>query len=165
MAISKHTAIGFINGKQEAIEKVYLEYKNLMYFVIATYVDNKDDCDDILSESFVKAVEHREELKDPDKIKTFLCSVVKNHAINFLKKNRDIPSSDVIDEIYGEEDRINPILNMIEPLLSNKETIIVYLRVIYSYSWNEIVKETGIPESSARRIYSGAMDKLRKELL
>ena len=31
MAISKHTAIGFINGKQEAIEKVYLEYKNLMY--------------------------------------------------------------------------------------------------------------------------------------
>lgn len=54
---------------------------------------------------------------------------------------------------------------MIEPLLSNKETIIVYLRVIYSYSWNEIVEETGIPESSARKIYSGAMDKLRKELL
>ena len=71
----------------------------------------------------------------------------------------------MIDDIYGEEDRINPILNMIEPLLSNKETIIVYLRVIYSYSWNEIVEETGIPESSARRIYSGAMDKLRKELL
>lgn len=165
MAISKHTAIGFINGKQEAIEKVYLEYKNLMYFVIATYVNNKDDCDDILSESFLKAVEHREELKDPDKIKTFLCSVAKNHAINFLKKNRDIPSSDVIDDIYGEEDRINPILNMIEPLLSNKETIIVYLRAIYSYSWNEIVEETGIPESSARRIYIGAIDKLRKELL
>ena len=60
MAISKHTAIGFINGKQEAIEKVYLEYKNLMYFVIATYVNNQDDCDDILSESFLKAVEHRE---------------------------------------------------------------------------------------------------------
>ena len=165
MAISKHTAIGFVNGKQEAIEKVYLEYKNLMYFVIATYVNNQDDCDDILSESFLKAVEHREELKDPDKIKTFLCTVAKNHAINFLKKNRDIPSSDVIDDIYGEEDRINPILNIIEPLLSNKETIIVYLRVIYSYSWNEIVEETGIPESSARRIYSGAMDKLRKELL
>ena len=54
---------------------------------------------------------------------------------------------------------------MIEPLLSNKETIIVYLRAIHSYSWEEIVEETGIPESSARRIYSIAKEKLRKELL
>ena len=146
------------------IEKVYLEYKNLMYFIIATYVDNQDDCDDILSESFLKAVEHRGEIKDPSKLKTFLCSIARNQAINFQKRNKDIPSSDTIEEIYGEEERKNPILNMIEPLLSNKETIIVYLRVIYSYSWSEIREETGIPESSARRIYGVAIDKLRKEL-
>lgn len=165
MAISKRTVTNFIKGKQEAIEKVYLEYKNLMYFVIASYVSNPDDCDDILSDAFLKAVEHRNDLIDPDKIKTFLCAIAKNHAIDFQKKNRCIPSSDIIDEIYGEEDRINPILNMIEPLLSNKETIIVYLRVIYSYSWKEVQEETGIPESTARRIFNSAKDKLRKELL
>ena len=82
-----------------------------------------------------------------------------------MKKNRALPSSDLIEEIYGEEERSNPVLNMIEPLLSNKETIIVYLRAIHSYSWEEIVEETGIPESSARRIYSIAKEKLRKELL
>ena len=165
MAISKRTIKNFISGKQEAIEKVYLEFKNLMYFVIASYVNNQDDCDDILSEAFLKAVEHRKELMDPDKIKTFLCTIAKNHAINYQKKNRCIPSSDIIDEIYGEEDRINPILNIIEPLLSNKETIIVYLRAIHSYSWKEIQGETGIPESTARRIYNNAKNKLRKELL
>ena len=164
MAISRLTSLGFINGRQDAIEKVYLEYKNLMYFIIAAYVDNQDDCDDILSESFLKAIEHRSEIKDPSKLKTFLCSIARNQAINFQKRNKDIPSSDTIEEIYGEEERKNPILNMIEPLLSNKETIIVYLRVIYSYSWSEIREETGIPESSARRIYGVAIDKLRKEL-
>ena len=165
MAISKRTALGFIAGKQEAIEQVYLEYKNLMYFVIAAYVKNQDDCDDVLSESFLKAVEHREQLKDPSKIKSFLCAIAKNKAIDFTKKNRTLPSSDLIEEIYGDEERSNPVLNMIEPLLSNKETIIVYLRAIHSYSWEEIVEETGIPESSARRIYSIAKEKLRKELL
>ena len=111
MAISKLTSLGFINGRQEAIEKVYLEYKNLMYFIIATYVDNQDDCDDILSESFLKAVEHRSKIKDPSKLKTFLCSIARNQAINFQKRNKDIPSSDTIEEIYGEEERKNPILS------------------------------------------------------
>ena len=85
MPISKRTAIGFIAGNQEAIEKVYLEYKNLMYFVIAAYVKNQDDCDDVLSEAFLKAVEHKDQL------------------IDFMKKNRALPSSDLIEEIYVEE--------------------------------------------------------------
>ena len=86
MPISKRTAIGFIAGNQEAIEKVYLEYKNLMYFVIAAYVKNQDDCDDVLSEAFLKAVEHKDQLKDPNKLKSFLCSIAKNKAIDFMKK-------------------------------------------------------------------------------
>ena len=84
--------------------------------------------------------------------------------INFQKKNSGVISTSLIDEMYGEEDRTNSILNMIEPLLSNKETIVVYLRVIYSYSWDEIQEETGIPNSTARRLYANAKAKLRKEL-
>ena len=69
MGISRRTALGFIAGNEEATERVYGEYKNLMFFVIASYVPSKDDCDDILSESFLKAMEHRGELKDPGKLK------------------------------------------------------------------------------------------------
>ena len=43
MSISKFTFIRFTRGDQKAVEKVYLEYKNLMYFVIASYVPNKLD--------------------------------------------------------------------------------------------------------------------------
>ena len=164
MGISKHTAIGFMNGDKEAIGQVYLEYKNLMYFIIASYVNNQNDCDDVLSESFLKAIEHKSELKSPENLKPFLCTIAKNQAINFQKKNSAMVSSSIIDEMYGEEDRTNPVLNMIEPILSNKETIVVYLRVIYSYSWDEIEEEVGIPNSTARRLYKNAKEKLRKEL-
>ena len=165
MSISKRTILGFIAGKQEAIEKVYLAYKNLMCFIIASYIDNQDDCDDVLSDAFLKAVEHKNEIKDPDNIKYFLSTIAKNEAINFQKKKRSIPSSDIIDEMYGEEDRTNELLNTLEPLLSNKETIVVYYRIGFSYSWKELEEETKISESTARRIYTKAMEKLRKELL
>ena len=165
MSISNHIIQKFIEGEKSAIEKVYLEYKNLMFFVIANYISNKDDADDVLSDSFLKALEHKSEIKDPTKLKSFLCSIAKNEALNFLKKtSKEIPS-DIIDEMYGEEDRTNTLLNTIEPLLTNKETIVVYYRIGFSYSWKEVEEETHIPESTGRRIYTNAMNKLRKELL
>ena len=165
MSISKTTFIKFTRKEERAIEKVYLEYKNLMYFIIASYVPNKFDVEDILSDSFIKAVEHSSEVKNPESLKSYLAEIAKNQALNFLKKQREVPSSDVIDEMYGEEDRSNTLLSTLEPLLTNKETIVTYLKVGFSYTWEEIAKETGISVSSARRIYEGAKEKLRKELL
>ena len=165
MSISKFTFIRFTRGDQKAVEKVYLEYKNLMYFVIASYVPNKLDVEDILSDSFIKAVEHREEVRNPESLKAYLAQIAKNEALNFLKQQREVPSSDVIEEMYGEEDRSNTLLSTLEPLLTNKETIVTYLKVGFSYTWEEISKETGISVSTARRLYDSAKEKLRKELL
>lgn len=165
MSISNSTFIKFTRGEQKAIEKVYLEYKNLMYFVIASYVSNKCDVEDVLSDSFIKAVDHRLDIKEPEKLKSFLSTIAKNTALDFLRKQREIPSSDVIDEIYADDDRSNNLLSMLEPLLTNKETIVTYLKVGFSYTWEEIASETGISISSARRIYEKAKEKLRKGLL
>lgn len=164
MGISKGVALDFIAGNKNAIEKVYLEYKNLMFFVIASYISFKSDIDDILSESFIKAIEHRNQITDPSNLKAFLVSIARNQALDFLKKNRPVPCSDVLDEIYGEDDRSNDFLSLIEPLLTNKETIVVYYKIGFSYTWPEITKETGIPESTARRLYASAKEKLKKGL-
>ncbi len=164
MGISKGVVLEFIAGKESAIEKVYLEYKNLMFFVIASYISLKSDIDDILSESFIKAIEHRNQITDPSNLKAFLVTVARNQALDFLKKNRPIPCSDVLDEIYGEDDRSNSFLSLIEPLLTNKETIVVYYKIGFSYTWPEIAEETGISESTARRLYASAKEKLKKGL-
>ena len=70
--------------------------------------------------------------------------------------------SDVIDEMYGEEDKTNVLLSTLEPLLTNKETIVTYLKVGFSYTWEEIAEETGISVSTARRIYEGAKEKRKR---
>lgn len=162
--ISKGTFIRFIKGEEKAIEAVYLSFKNLMFFVISSYISSKYDAEDVLSEAFIKAIEHRHELKDYRKLKSYLATIAKNQALDFLRKQKEVPSSDVLDEIYGEEDKTNELLSAFEPLLTNKETIVAYLKIGFSYTWNEIVEETGISESTARRLYESAKEKLRKEL-
>ena len=164
MSISKETIQAFIQGQEDAIGKVYDEYKNLMYFVIANYISLPEDCEDVLSEAFIKALEHKGDLKDPSKIKSFLVTISRNTALDFLKKNREISNTEVIEEMYGENDQYNVMLNLLEPLLTNKETIVTYYRAVFSYSWSEIVELTGIKESTARAYYASAKEKLRKEL-
>ena len=165
MSISNGIIKNFIAGDKKATELVYLEYKYLMYFVIASYVTNSNDCEDILSDSFIDAIEYRNNIKDFKTFKNYLTTIAKNNALNFLKKKKDIPSSDIIDEIYGEDDNSNSFLSTIEPLLTNKETIVVYLKVGFSYTWQEISEETGVSESTVRRLYESAKNKLRKDLL
>ncbi|MCR4562303.1 MAG: hypothetical protein K5694_03780, partial [Bacilli bacterium] len=67
--------------------------------------------------------------------------------------------------LYDEEECSNGLLSLLEPHLSNKETIVVYLKVGFSYTWAEIAEETGISESTARRLYEKAKEKLQKGLL
>ena len=69
-----------------------------------------------------------------------------------------------IDVRIGETDKSNNVLNILEPLLSNKEVIVVYYKAIFEMTWDEITEETGIPSSTARLIYKQAKDKLKKEL-
>ena len=148
MSVSKQTVQAFIDGQEDATAKVYDEYKNLMYFIIASYISIPEDCEDVLSEAFIKAMDHRTDIKDPSNIKSFLASIARNTALDFIKKNKEY----------------NAMLNLLEPLLTNKETIVTYYRAVFSYSWKEIVEETGIPESTARAIYASAKEKLRREL-
>lgn len=162
--INSKTFNMFILGDEESTGKVYREYRNLAYYVIATYVGNAEDCNDILSDTFLKVLQNRKNITGVSSLKQFICTTAKNLAIDFLRKDNRLEKSDLIDEMYGEEDRTNNVLNLLEPYLSNKELIVVYYKAVFEYSWDEIAKETGIPSSTARLIYKTAKEKLKKEL-
>ena len=164
MGISKKTITSFINGDMSSAALVFEEYKNLLYFIIATYVANPDDCDDILSETFIKAIESKGNIKNTDNIKSYLTSIAKNEALQFLRNNRAVVT-DKIDDIPDLDKDSNVVLDYLEPTLSNKETVVVYYRAVFSYTWKQIKDITGIPETSLKRIYKNGKEKLRKEFL
>ena len=134
-----------------------------MFFIISTYVSNYEDCNDILDEAFIRVYEFRQKIDNKHKLKSFASLIAKNLAIDYVKKKKDC-LFEYIDEIYGENDRTNEIINDLEQYLSNKEAIVIYYRIVFSYTWKEITELTGIPNSTARLLYKTALNKLRKEL-
>ena len=161
MAISKKETLGFINGNPEDITKVYLEYKNLLFFIIANYVDNIEDCNDVLSETFMKAMQNAKSFNKDNSLKYYLCTIAKNEAINFAKQHsREVEIQD--EEIFIDSEK-GDALNYLEPLLTKKEIIVVYYKAVFNYTWPEIASETKLSESTVRSIYREAKDKLRKE--
>ena len=73
--ISQKTFIQFLHGDEDATTQVYEEYRNLAYFVIATYVSNQDDCNDILSNTFLKLLQNKESVKEAKNLKQFICTI------------------------------------------------------------------------------------------
>ena len=162
--ISSKTFTNFVLGDELATQEVYQEYRNLAYFVIATYISNSEDCNDVLSNTFLKVLENRQSIRGAKNLKQVICATAKNEAINYLQKENRLVKTELIDEMYGINDQSNDVLNLLEPLLTNKEVIVVFYKAIFEMTWEEITKETGIPSSSARLIYKQAKAKLRKEL-
>ena len=150
----------FLDGDQNSIAVIYEKYKNLMFFVISTFIKTKEDAEDVLQESFIKAVNHREQIKKSNKLKAYLMSTCKHTALDFIKKQNKYTSTDLIDEIYGNDD--NDFLNFLEPVLTNKETLVIYYRIVFDLSWKDIVDITRISESALRLIYNKAIKKLKE---
>lgn len=163
MGLSRKIGIAFISGDNDAAGIVFAEYRDLLFFIIATYVGNREDCNDLLQETFLEALKSRSKIKKPEAIRSYLSSIARNQARQFLR-NQKVEVVEYVDEMYGDGSFDNPLLSVFGCGLSDKETIVVYYRAVFDYEWKEIEKETGIPESTARRIYAKAKKKIKDKI-
>jgi len=162
MSINKDTFLKFLNDDQDSIGIVYREYKNLMYFVISSYVSVKEDVEDVLEDAFLKILSHREDIPGFRQLKAYIVTTCKHTALDFIKKQNKLIKTDLIDEIYGSSDTYNEVLSYLQPLLSYTETIVIYYRIVFSMEWKEIVNLTGMSESTLRIKYKSALKKLKE---
>lgn len=72
-------------NKNILYEKYYKEYKNLVGYVISLYVNKKEDIEDLIDEVFFEFFNNYKNIKINKK--SYLTTISKNKAINFLKKN------------------------------------------------------------------------------
>ena len=84
MNVTIRTAKLFLQGEEEATAIVYKSYRALLYFIIATYVDNKEDCDDVYQNVFMKILDKRSEVKDASSLHS---SLRRNFSMSLAVQN------------------------------------------------------------------------------
>ena len=163
MNVTIKTSKLFLQGDEEAISTVYRSYRSLLYFIITTYLDQKEDCDDVYQNVFMKILARRNEIKDPSSLHSYLCEMAKNEAIDYAKKRSRERSSDVLEDICADN-QVTQLDYFLPYDLTKEEKMIVGYRLTFGLSWKEVSELVGIPIATAKYRYAQAIDKVKRSL-
>ncbi len=100
-----------INGDKEAFDKVFQTYYGKLLSFVGAYINDVNDTEDIVQNSFVTLWEKRSEIKSDSHIAPLLFRIAKNTTLDFLRHRSVINkhSQGVRDEIVFINSQLNAI--------------------------------------------------------
>lgn len=149
-----------------AFEKLYKNYKNLVYKIAYSILKNSYDSDDIVQIVFEKIYSI-----DKDKLPTrnessWLYSVTKNETINYLNKKKNHIELEEIYELEDNNNEINELINKdsynrLIGKLNENEKEIISLKILSNLSFKEIAKLLNKPTGTIKWIYYKSINTLK----
>jgi len=93
----------FLNGEIEAFNELIIRYRTEVVYFIQKYVNDYHAAEDVSQEVFVYLLQHKEVYKFEYSFKTYLYTIAKSRALNYLKKNKRVDFiEDNTDKIFAE---------------------------------------------------------------
>ena len=136
----------FILGNNDAFEQIMNKYReNLIYF-IQRIVKSFDVAEDIAQDVFVYVIINKKEYDFKYTLKTYLYTIGRSRAINYLKKEKRCVSLNLehqgnyeIEEIMFLNERKRNLKESINKLLPQHQ-LVIYLAEIEELPYKEICK-------------------------
>jgi RNA polymerase sigma factor (sigma-70 family) len=153
-------------GSRKAQFRLYNQYSKAMYNLAHRILNNREDAEDILQESFVECFRSLDSFRFESTFGAWLKKITVNKCINFIKKKKiDLVFPETLPVTVSEEDDevsydTGNIIKGIE-LLPDGYRIILTLYLLEGYDHSEISQILGITESTSKSQYSRAKEKLR----
>lgn len=155
---------GCKQGESHAFKGLYNLYAKTLFSMSMRIVNDRDEAEDILQESFIKAFKDMGRFNTIPEFMAWIKRVVINHSIDSVRKRKfnfiSIEDQEVADAEVEETDfDINTVIESIQQLPDGYR-IILTLYLMEDYSHKEISKILGISESTSKSQYSRARRKL-----
>lgn len=134
-----------MKGDKGSFEKLVMETRTLVFRIVYSHVQDKDIAEDLSQDTYLKAYGSLNGLKDPLKIKSWLCSIASHTAIDWIRRKKEMSFENVPEESikqvkgraeYKENEVIDHILEKLEP----PQRKILFLRYVENLSYNEIAE-------------------------
>jgi len=95
-------------GDASAFEELVKRYDRKLLRIAQNLMHNKEDAEDVVQETFVKAYQHLDQFREDAKFSTWLIRIAMNQALMMLRKAR--PGREIsIDQDFDSEERTLPI--------------------------------------------------------
>lgn len=159
-------------GNRKAQAQIYKLYYKAMYNVSLRIIGQKDEAEDIMQESFLRAFEKLDQFTGEVSFGAWLKKIVVNRSLDHLRK-RKIIFEDIDEQVNSfvdeetetcrEDLSIEDIKKEIEKLPDGYR-VVLSLYLIEGYDHEEISEITGISPSTSRSQYARARKKLAENL-
>jgi RNA polymerase sigma factor, sigma-70 family len=156
------------NGDVNAFDYIY-EYTNRsVYFTIFYIVNDKMYAEDILQDTYIRAISVITQYEKGTNFIGWLCSIGKSLALNHLKKYRREISTDFEESVYKygvKETELPYIFDIASKILNEDEYKIVMLCQVSGYKRREVSDMLGIPIGTVTWKNNEALKKLKNYLI
>ncbi len=154
---------------KKGIEKLYGKYHKMVYGIAFSILKNKEDAEDIMQIVFAKIQELDKTKLPEDKEMTWLYTLTKNEALNYLKKKKEELSLDTIYEIENKNNEIDEKIDSIEfnrliRKLNKKEQEIISLKILSDFSFQEISELLNEPVGTVKWRYYKSLHSIKAML-
>jgi RNA polymerase sigma-70 factor (ECF subfamily) len=151
-----------MKGNQKAFEKLFLRYKDAIFYFLLRIVNNRTDAEDLTLECFGKAFRNINQYSTKYAFSTWLFRIASNTSIDFIrKKKKNIIKLETRDESNmnlpsfesktpsPEQQIINKqnakYMRQKVSQLKDRYRILIELRYFKEYSYEEIAQELNLP--------------------
>ncbi len=153
-------------GNEEGYNKLYKKYNKIVYAIAYSILKNEQESEDIVQKIFFKIWKLEKEKLPKNNEASWLYSVTKNEALNFLKSRKDEINIEEVYYISNEDVELSNIVekeyfNKIIKKLNIEEREIVSLKILSNLSFEEISMMLGKPNSTIKWKYYKAVGKLK----
>ncbi len=148
--------------------------KDKMYRMALRLLVSKEAAEDAMQEVMMKLWSRKQKLSSYDNLEAFAMTVTKNYCLDQLKlksnNNLRIVHSNYDDgnpslqrkvEVQDDLDRVKKIIET----LPEQQKVLIQLREVEQYDYDEIAEMTGMQQTAIRVALSRARKKIREEMI
>ena len=153
----------------ESMDKIYMEYADLVYRFLLAKTANPDLAEELTQETFYQAIRSSHRFDGSCKVSTWLCAIAKNQLLAYLRKNpvhEDVEevklSTQSAEETYLQTQTRVQLLKQLHSLAEPYREV-MYLRLFGELSFREIGDILEHSENWARVTFYRGKEMLRRE--
>lgn len=161
---TKEGVDGVKKEKEKIIDELLLKNYEKYYRIAFSYVHNEADALDIVQEGAYKAIFHSEKLRKPEYADTWICRIIMNESVEYLRKNRANHVELEKCETGKEETYEDIDLRQAIDRLSDQERTVVVLRFFEDMSLEQIARAANENLSTVKSRLYRALGKLKLSL-
>lgn len=168
-----------VNGDSSAFEELYRLTSKSAYHTASLLLKNREDIEDVLQNSYIKAYQKLPELKNPESFESWIKTIVENECKNYIKKEKRFYISDIffknkaeehseewkqpVPQEYMEREELRKSIADIIDSLSPEVRACIILYHYEDKSLNEISELLNIPLGTVKSRLHNGRKKIEKE--